>query len=376
MLSDDKIIRTDLVDSSVQLGVCGHDGKGFATASEVSTQSLSKSTRTVTAVFPRWLSVRKGALPGTSCASSSPAPAPSAESAPAAPLPWSPLVTLRAGAPQRVPLFCVHGAGGHVLNFRPLADRLDPGQPVYGLQAQGVDGRLAPLPSVEAMASQYVQALRAVAPQGPYRFAGYSGGGLIALAMAQQLQDAGERVDLLAMIDTLAPGAARAPLSLWRKLWLARRWRWGQARGWWHRRQQARHARARVAEARARLARGEPLTPELVEEHLFSHFLSLQAHHAPRPYAGRLWLFTAREADLRQLAAGPRLGWEAHVRGPIEVVPLPGAHLEVMTGAGLEVLAEGLRRAFAEADAQARVAAGGDSPGAAGAAAFGVPSGA
>ena len=60
---------------------------------------------------------------------------------------WSPLVAICRGRADRVPLFCVHGAGGNVLNFKVISDRLGQEQPFYGLQAQGVDGRLAPLNS-------------------------------------------------------------------------------------------------------------------------------------------------------------------------------------------------------------------------------------
>ena len=77
-------------------------------------------------------------------------------------------------------------------------------------QAQGVDGRLPALTTIEAMATQYVEAIRTVHPNGPYQLAGYSGGGLIAMEMAQQLKKDGAQVSLVAMIDTLAPSAAAA----------------------------------------------------------------------------------------------------------------------------------------------------------------------
>ena len=80
---------------------------------------------------------------------------------------WSPLVAICRGRPDRMPLFCVHGAGGNVLNFKVISDRLGQEQPFYGLQAQGVDGRLPPLNSIEEMAAQYVEAIRTVASQGP-----------------------------------------------------------------------------------------------------------------------------------------------------------------------------------------------------------------
>ena len=70
---------------------------------------------------------------------------------------WSPLVAIQPNG-DKLPFFCVHGAGGNVLVFRDLSRRLGPDQPFYGLQAQGVDGKLPPLERIEDMASQYLEA--------------------------------------------------------------------------------------------------------------------------------------------------------------------------------------------------------------------------
>ena len=45
-------------------------------------------------------------------------------------------------------------------------------------------------------------------PAGPYRLGGWSLGGLIAFEMARQLTEAGQEVELVALIDTLPPAAA------------------------------------------------------------------------------------------------------------------------------------------------------------------------
>ena len=112
------------------------------------------------------------------------------------------------------PLFVVHGAGGNVLNLWGLARHLPANRPVWGLQAQGIDGSVPPDPTVEAMASRYVEAIREIQDRGPYLLGGYSGGGVIALDMANQLQDRGEDVSLVVLLDTIPknserPGALR-----------------------------------------------------------------------------------------------------------------------------------------------------------------------
>jgi thioesterase domain-containing protein len=101
---------------------------------------------------------------------------------------------------HRTPLCLVHGAGGGVLNFRPLVVRLHPQQPVYGLQAQGIEGIRRPLGSIEAMANQYADAIED-AVQGPVILLGYSAGGIIALELAHGLRRRGRVVSGIIMVD-------------------------------------------------------------------------------------------------------------------------------------------------------------------------------
>ena len=115
----------------------------------------------------------------------------------------SPLVGLQTGGSRR-PFFCVHPIGGSVFPYLSLREYLGAEQPLYGLQAQGMDGDLPPLARVEDMAESYIAALRAVQPNGPYLLGGWSMGGLIAYEMTQQLQAKGETVDLLVLIDSIS----------------------------------------------------------------------------------------------------------------------------------------------------------------------------
>ena len=118
---------------------------------------------------------------------------------------WSPLVAIQPRG-SRPPLFLVHGIGGEVLWSGRLARHLGEDQPLYGLRARPQPEN-GVWPSIEQIAASYVQAVRRQTPTGPYRIGGYSGGGLIAYEMAQQLTGAGETVDLLLMIDR--PGGTR-----------------------------------------------------------------------------------------------------------------------------------------------------------------------
>ncbi|MGC0422030.1 amino acid adenylation domain-containing protein [Embleya sp. AB8] len=113
------------------------------------------------------------------------------------------LLPLRA-AGARTPVFCVHPAGGLSWCYAGLIRHLPTGVPLFGLQAQGVGPATAgePLPgTLEELAAHYVDRLREVRPDGPYRLLGWSTGGIIAHAMATRLQELGQDVELLAILD-------------------------------------------------------------------------------------------------------------------------------------------------------------------------------
>ncbi len=109
----------------------------------------------------------------------------------------------------RPPLFCVHGIGGTILNYGHVARYLPDDQPLYGLQARGIDGKQPPYTRIEDMAAEYVAQIRTVQPAGPYYLSGYSFGGLVAFEIASQLEAAGERVALLLLLDSNPHGVLR-----------------------------------------------------------------------------------------------------------------------------------------------------------------------
>lgn len=99
------------------------------------------------------------------------------------------------------PIFIAHGLAGTVEFFK-LARHIRTPNPVYGIQAKGIDGLGEPLDRVEDMAAYYFDAFEDVWPRGPYLLIGYSFGGLVALEMAQRLLAKGREVALMALVDT------------------------------------------------------------------------------------------------------------------------------------------------------------------------------
>jgi amino acid adenylation domain-containing protein len=119
-------------------------------------------------------------------------------------LPWSPLVPLQTPGTKR-PFFCVHPFSGNVLLFTHLARHLGAAQPFYGLQARHPADIGERHESIEEMAGQYVEALAAVQPEGPYLLGGFSFGSVVAFEMSRQLAARGQQVALLALMDGSSP---------------------------------------------------------------------------------------------------------------------------------------------------------------------------
>jgi thioesterase domain-containing protein/acyl carrier protein len=122
---------------------------------------------------------------------------------------WSSLVPIQTGG-SKPPLFCIHAVGGNVLTYVDMARHLGSDQPVYGLQAQGIDGKGVFHTTIEEMAAHYIKEILTFQSEGPYFLAGLSGGGIIAYEMAQQLVAQGQKVALLALFDAYNPDYLRA----------------------------------------------------------------------------------------------------------------------------------------------------------------------
>jgi non-ribosomal peptide synthetase len=113
------------------------------------------------------------------------------------------LVPMRPGGSEdAVPLFLIHEVSGTVMAYVPMVSLLGGDFPVYGLHAMNFDLDGKEFLSVGNMASSYVDAIRRVQPNGPYRLFGWSAGGLIAYEVGRQLVEMGESIDFITMIDT------------------------------------------------------------------------------------------------------------------------------------------------------------------------------
>ncbi|MCC5666134.1 amino acid adenylation domain-containing protein [Nostoc sp. CHAB 5784] len=103
---------------------------------------------------------------------------------------------------DKIPFFCIHGAGGNISPYFNLSKRLGEDYPLYALE-DTLEQDKPEVISVEETATRYLQEIRKVQPNGPYLLGGHCYGGVLAFEIAQQLQKQGQTVGLLVVIDAI-----------------------------------------------------------------------------------------------------------------------------------------------------------------------------
>jgi thioesterase domain-containing protein len=229
-------------------------------------------------------------------------------------------------------LFCVAGGGGNILSYRVVADCMPVDQPVYCLQAKGLRRGERPLTTVEEVAEHYLEAVRRVAPRGPYFLTGHSFGAVVAYEMAQRLVKLGERVPLLALLDYPGPDirltrfdwfryhlislSMQTPRERLHYIWRGILWK-------------VRSARA------ARRIRESPATPakDAHESRWRSIDVLEQSMRAIRsyvikPYEGRVALFRGQHSDPK-MVVDRQGGWGRVALEGVDVYDVPGSHMSI-----------------------------------------------
>ncbi len=273
----------------------------------------------------------------------------------------SALVPLRRGG-DRTPFFCVHPVGGGVLCYLELSRRLHPEQPFFGLQAPTSMTGQEPPGTLEEMATRYVEAIREVQPHGPYLLGGWSMGGRVAYEMARQLQQRGEEVALLVIID--AQGREDAPRQEGEEARALEVFQFADHLSHLsglHPEAAGLLGRMDQQELRALLEGTPGVGEELPERPLaelralwavFSHNLRISREYVPGPYSGSLVLLRAEEAAKVE---GRRedLGWET-LAARVEVHPVPGNHFSLIAPPHVGHLANRLRELLERASTSAQ----------------------
>jgi thioesterase domain-containing protein len=241
---------------------------------------------------------------------------------------------------------------------------MDPDQPVIGLESLGRDGRDVPLTNLQAIAARFVHEMRSLRPEGPYALGGISFGGMVALEMAQQLLASGQRVALLALLDTglnpNEPGQVTAPWptsagALGQRL---RRMasalllgREGDRLGYL--RVRARRVRRRIATRRwrnrdeihavtAQIGAGQQLPIAEALRHVRQANILAYKTYRPMHYHDAITLFYATEREDGDTA---KEQWRA-LSDSLTVHPVPGNHTTMIDEPNAQVLARALSEAL------------------------------
>ena len=262
----------------------------------------------------------------------------------------SPLVPISPKG-SRPPLFCIHPAGGTVFCYRELAEQLDDDQPVYGLQARGLEGETEAVDCFVRMAADYIKAIREVQSRGPYCLAGWSLGGNIAFEIARQLTQEGESVAMLAIIDATCVPPDRPPresdflpvlmglfpdqdLPMLEQL-----------------KQLAPEEQLGTFLERAREARLVPPDADTTQSRdLFAVFqanLKAMLDYRPGPYPGKVTLLRASE-QLPLMTDDPQLGW-GQLAAAVEVHEIPGDHVHMVRSPQVKALSATLDECLRQA---------------------------
>ncbi|MFJ5680692.1 alpha/beta fold hydrolase, partial [Streptomyces sp. NPDC093097] len=230
------------------------------------------------------------------------------------------LLPLRKGG-SKPPVFCVHPVAGISWVYSGLLRHIDPERPVYGLQARGLTHPDAAPANTKEMAEDYLARIREVQPHGPYTLLGWSFGGLVAHTVAVCLQNAGEEVELLALMDSYPPDPADLPVL--------------------------RHGGPGVLKELVRSLGQEedaddgPLVG-LGDEHraalarVFVDHLAMMRDMVPEVFDGDVLYFLAT-VDKSPGAPGPGL-WRPYVTGEIGIHEIPWSHGEMCRSESLDVI--------------------------------------
>ncbi|MGX0902378.1 acyl transferase domain-containing protein/thioesterase domain-containing protein/acyl carrier protein [Roseovarius sp. MBR-79] len=256
----------------------------------------------------------------------------------------------------KTPFFLVAGMFGNVLNLRHLAHLLGDDRPFFGLQARGLYGDDAPHDDLTEAARDMIAEIRQVQPHGPYLLGGFSGGGITAYEMAQQLEGAGEKVGLVILLDTPLP--QRRPLS--RRDRALIQWQEFKSNGPLY---PVRWAARRVA---WEIARRRPQAQAETAEHQFhdhaieAAFYRAIARYQVRPWGGRLHLFRPPQSGKWRVSNGqwvsserayvlPDNDWSGFAPN-LSVTEVPGTHDSMVLEPNVRVLAARMRRVIEAAE--------------------------
>jgi thioesterase domain-containing protein/acyl carrier protein len=264
---------------------------------------------------------------------------------------WSPpsasLVTLRAGdVSTKLPLFLIAPGAYTALHYLELVNLLDPEQPVYGLQARGLETDQEPHDCIEDMAAHYIQEIETLNFEGPYLLGGRCGlGSTVAFEMAQQLKAQGKDVKLVAMIDPTW-NAFRRFFQASQPAEKSLGYYWGRLVYHWQHNQLFERLFLKLGvKPKPSQPAGVDQEQEVVPAHT-RRVKTIEAIHKramlnylPQVYAGKITLFQDEERSHMPVYQS----WTALATDGLERHKIPGKHQHMLEEPNIQVLASKLQ---------------------------------
>lgn len=258
------------------------------------------------------------------------------------------VVPIQPGPPDAgLPVFCVHGAGGNVLNLRDLAHEMRTSHPFYGLQARGIDGATPMHDSLDELCDDYGAEIDAVAGDAPMVLAGFSSGGLIALELAARRVARDLPVRMVVLLDTFHP-AVTPGSTPWRDHARAvrrtgLRYVWSRGAALLERNRSEYRERRDVERARAA---GRVVPMGLRERMAVDNTYRLLGGYRPARFDGEIVLYSADDTLPVYRHAGADRGW-LRSGTAVEVVTTPGDHLTLVLAPNARSIARDLTERLA-----------------------------
>jgi amino acid adenylation domain-containing protein len=249
------------------------------------------------------------------------------------------------------PFFYVDALGNSLFAIHKMASLLRRDRAIYALQYPGFARQRPQTGSIETIEETYLSEIQKIQPNGPYYLGGYCIGGLIAYEIAQQLRAAGQKVELLVLIEAFVPGklqylhertgltefldnhiaefllrSGRSRMDYLKLVFTNSVHRAKRALGW--REPEVLVHQQRINEANARIAK----------------------EYVPKPYAGKIIHLMGSDVPSRAYA-DRRLAWSSLAAGGFEVFVVPGTHYSWADESNIRVTAERLQVYLDRADA-------------------------
>src|SRR5437870_4000868 len=260
------------------------------------------------------------------------------------------LVELQSGRGKTRVFFFPGGGGGEgeFFIYAKLARYVGTDYSFYGLRARGADGKSEPHRGVEEMATDYIQAIRTIQPHGPYFLVGECFGGIAAHEAARQLQAEGERIALLALMDTQRPTKRiylhyrmsrlfQPVLDNYFIQWITFHWKHWCALDYREKvpylfdkvGKALRSSSAPLQPIESKRSRAEAVVQVNTDRRTVEHIDSIRDRyrrvlrwHSPKPYEGRIHILVNEEYYTRDHT----LGWGQLALKGLEIHKVPGNH--------------------------------------------------